>query len=633
MKTLTLRSTLILTAAALWLAAGPPALAADPSATPMDGWVVNGTVSAIVRTVDTTYLGGAFTMIGPNRPYGVPLDLTSGLPVATYPKPNGAVRCCAPDGAGGWYIGGDFTRVGAFTRNRLAHIKPDGTVDDAWNPDAGSTVNALAVSGSTVYVGGAFTTLGGTSRNRLAAISTDGTLAAWDPTANGTVNALAVSDSTVYVGGAFTTIGGSPCGYLAQFGTSSTTVLVSSANPSAYGSSVTFTATVAPAAASGTVTFKDGATTLGTGTLSGGTATYSTSALSAGSHSITAEYGGDADYATSTSSALTQTVNKATPNVTTWPTATAITYDQTLASSTLSGGAATPTGSFAWTTSSTAPNAGTASQSVTFTPTDTGNYTTVIGTADVTVNKADQTITFGTLVAKTVGDAPSALTATASSGLTVSYVSSVPGVASVAGSTVTSEAAGTTNITASQAGDGNYNAATSVTQSLTVMTAAFGTRFKQWISGNTTLTGANSNPDADPDSDGVSNMMEYALGTNPQSGSSGTNAIAYAGTTITTHGQPIPRDLSPGTGGVDYRAVFGRRKDYQAAGLTYTMQFSADSSHWVDSTAQPGDVQVLTTIDSVDGTIDAVSVPYPRFIPVPTGYRKPTFFRIGVTSN
>ena len=90
-----------------------------------------------------------------------------------------------------------------------------------------------------------------------------------------------------------------------------TTTLASNANPSVYGQSVTLTATVTPGAATGTVTFKDGATTLGTGTLSGGTATYSTSALSVAGHSLTAVYGGDATYRTSTSSTLTQTVNAA----------------------------------------------------------------------------------------------------------------------------------------------------------------------------------------------------------------------------------------------------------------------------------------------------------------------------------
>ena len=72
----------------------------------------------------------------------------------------------------------------------------------AWNPEANSTVIALAVSGSTVYAGGTFSTIGGQSRGRIAALDAGSGLAtAWDPEANGYVMALAVSGSTVYVGG------------------------------------------------------------------------------------------------------------------------------------------------------------------------------------------------------------------------------------------------------------------------------------------------------------------------------------------------------------------------------------------------------------------------------------------------
>ena len=515
----------------------PGASGADLPSTPSGDWVVDGQLNVIVRTADTTYLGGSFTMIGPNCPYGVPLSATSGQPVAAYPKVNGLVYCCAPDGTGGWYIGGTFTKVGALARNRLAHIKADGTVDAAWDPKANNTVKALTVSGSTVYVGGSFTTLGVSTRNRLAAIGTDGTLGSWDPNANSTVNALAisgstvyaggdfstiggttrnclaaidtngtlgswnpnagygstvmalavsgstvyaggsfttigvttrnrlaaigtdgtlgtwnpnannwvnalaVSDTTVYVGGSFTTIGGTtrnrlaaigtdgtlgawdpnadatvyslavasggipvyagglfstlggaPCRSFAQFGvahTPTTTTLDSSANPSTYGNSVTLTATISPSAATGTVTFKDGATTLGTGTLSSGTATYATAALSAGSHSLTAEYAGDSTYDVSTSSALTQTVNKGTPSVTTWPTASAITAGQALSASTLSGGSASVAGGFTFDAPATTPPAGTYSAAVTFTPTDTANYNTVAGSVNVVVTAAE----------------------------------------------------------------------------------------------------------------------------------------------------------------------------------------------------------------------------------------------------
>ena len=178
--------------------------------------------------------------------------------------------------------------------------------------------------------------------------------------------------------------------------------------------------------------------------------------------------GGAASNANVSTSLSGNTVSKATPTVTSAPTATAITYGQTLASSTLSGGTASVAGAFTFTSPSTAPNAGTANQSVTFTPTDNTNYNTTTTNVSVTVNKVNQTITFGALVDKTTDDTPFALTATASSGLTVLYSSSNTAVATVAGSTVTIVGAGQTTITASQAGDANYNAATSIDQTLTV---------------------------------------------------------------------------------------------------------------------------------------------------------------------
>ena len=90
-----------------------------------------------------------------------------------------------------------------------------------------------------------------------------------------------------------------------------TATLASSANPSGYGQPVTFTATVSPSGATGTVQFLDGATVLGTATLSNGNAALSISALAAGSHTITASYSGDGNYNGATSAALSQTVNKA----------------------------------------------------------------------------------------------------------------------------------------------------------------------------------------------------------------------------------------------------------------------------------------------------------------------------------
>jgi hypothetical protein len=97
----------------------------------------------------------------------------------------------------------------------------------------------------------------------------------------------------------------------------STATVESSPNPSTYGDSVTFIATVAAAGATGTVAFLDGKSTLGTGTLAGGVASYSTSALAVGSHSITAVYSGNSTYGGSVSPVLTQTVKSGAGSTTT----------------------------------------------------------------------------------------------------------------------------------------------------------------------------------------------------------------------------------------------------------------------------------------------------------------------------
>lgn len=115
-------------------------------------------------------------------------------------------------------------------------------------------------------------------------------------------------DGTIYTenGGHFIAIG--------NLFTTSTVISSSSQNPSAYGTPVTFTASVTSAAGTptGKVTFKSGSAMLGSGTLSGGSASYTTqpAQLNVGPHAITAIYGGDSTHATSTSPAFTQTVTK-----------------------------------------------------------------------------------------------------------------------------------------------------------------------------------------------------------------------------------------------------------------------------------------------------------------------------------
>ena len=132
----------------------------------------------------------------------------------------------------------------------------------------------------------------------------------------------------------------------------------------------------------------------------------------------------------------------------------------------------------------------------------------------------------------------------------------------------------------------------------------------------TTENSGNAADGADADGDGLANLAERAFGTNPTA--SQTNVISVTGQTIVP-GSPTTT-VSKTTYSVDHRALFGRRKDYTSAGLSYAVQFSADLSTWVTSTATPA-------VIADDGVMQAVTVPYPLSI----NGKKPQFFKVAVT--
>ena len=110
----------------------------------------------------------------------------------------------------------------------------------------------------------------------------------------------------------------------------------------------------------------------------------------------------------------------------------------------------------------------------------------------LTVGNTDQTINFDALPSKTYGDADFTITASASSGLIVSFSSDNAAVATVTAGLVHITGAGTAVITASQNGDGNYNAAPSVPQTLTVgkinLTFTADNKTKEYLAQNPVLT-------------------------------------------------------------------------------------------------------------------------------------------------
>ncbi|WP_426571063.1 Ig-like domain repeat protein [Aquihabitans sp. McL0605] len=204
---------------------------------------------------------------------------------------------------------------------------------------------------------------------------------------------------------------------------STTTALSSSPNPSVPAQAVVFSVTVttvAPAtgAATGTVTFSEGATVLGTGAVSpAGLAQLSTTALGVGSHSVTATYGGDGAHAGSASTAVDQVVAAGASTTTL----------SSSANPSASGQGVTLTATIA----PVAPATGTPTGTVTFT-----EGATVLGTSPVSAagdaQLATSSLTVGThpIVATYSGDAALAGSASAALDQLVAQAGTTTGLTS-----------------------------------------------------------------------------------------------------------------------------------------------------------------------------------------------------------
>src|SRR6266487_2770355 len=125
-------------------------------------------------------------------------------------------------------IGGEFYNYDGVSRNRIARLQPDGLLDESFNSGTGlagthsdeiyTTVYAIAVQADgKIIVGGNFTDYNGTSRNNIARLNADGSLDAGFNPGTGidetysTVYAIAIqTGGKIIVGGSFTDYNGAP---------------------------------------------------------------------------------------------------------------------------------------------------------------------------------------------------------------------------------------------------------------------------------------------------------------------------------------------------------------------------------------------------------------------------------------
>lgn len=242
-------------------------------------WITGSRPSDLSLSPDgqILYAGGDHRGAGPATGVFTAADLESGevltgdLEARLY---GGEARAIARDGAGGWFVGGEFGVEGSTSFTRLARILPDGSFDPAcpdvdgevhalvhiddtiviggdfegvgaasdrfnlaaidastckvlpWAPvvtdeegdEGGAIVSALEVIDSTVYAVGSFGKVDGVVRNDAAAINlTNGDLLPWHPDTgvSGNMSAVLAVGGEVYVGGCFSTINGEPRANLA----------------------------------------------------------------------------------------------------------------------------------------------------------------------------------------------------------------------------------------------------------------------------------------------------------------------------------------------------------------------------------------------------------------------------------
>ena len=90
------------------------------------------------------------------------------------PNANNDVRVLAVQADGKILVGGVFTSMGGQTRNRIALLNPDGSLDASFDPNANQGVFAVPVQADgEILVGGYFTSIGGQTRNNIARLNPD----------------------------------------------------------------------------------------------------------------------------------------------------------------------------------------------------------------------------------------------------------------------------------------------------------------------------------------------------------------------------------------------------------------------------------------------------------------------------
>lgn len=255
----------------------------------------NDTVKAIAVQGTKIIVGGNFTSFSGSPKNRITRLNTNGTADATFTVGLGAnnpVEAILVQPDGKILVGGSFTSYNGFSKKGIVRLNTDGTLDTTFltGTGANNAVKAIAIQADgKILIGGNFTNYNGVSRNRLARLNADGTLDTAfivGAGANGVINTIAIaSNGRVLIGGDFTSYNGAGRNRIAQVYTCPTPSITNTTPASAL--SICNGATTKLTASSlGTINWYSSST--GTVVLSVG-GTYITPPLSTGSYTYYAE--------------------------------------------------------------------------------------------------------------------------------------------------------------------------------------------------------------------------------------------------------------------------------------------------------------------------------------------------------
>ena len=161
-----------------------------------------------------------------------PTDVGYGAGTGILGGGSASARCLAIQPDGKTIIGGDFYTHNSTSRNDIARLNADGTLDSSFDPGTGGGTSSAGLldmvlqPDGKVLIGGTFTSYNGTARNRIARVNANGTLDnlfTVGTGADGAVSAVALqADGKVLIGGTFTNYNTTPCNRIARLNSDGT---------------------------------------------------------------------------------------------------------------------------------------------------------------------------------------------------------------------------------------------------------------------------------------------------------------------------------------------------------------------------------------------------------------------------